>query len=73
MLWVGCHPPDRAAQSPIQPSLEHLQIWGSDGGVWHVQLDGVNIPAICEREGRYFHGFFMNLIFLLFSSAPFTD
>lgn len=33
----------------------------------------MDIPAICEWEGRYFRDFFMNLIFLLFSSAPFTD
>jgi len=26
--WAGCHPPDQAAQHPIQPSPEHLQGWG---------------------------------------------
>lgn len=26
--WAGCHPPDQAAQRPIQPVLEHLQEWG---------------------------------------------
>ena len=27
LLWAGCHPPDQAAQNPIQPGLERLQGW----------------------------------------------
>jgi len=27
LLWAGCHPPDQAAQGPIQPGLGHLQGW----------------------------------------------
>jgi len=29
LLWVGCLPPDQAAQDPIQPGSEHLQGWGT--------------------------------------------
>jgi len=28
-LGKGCHPPAQAVQDPIQPSLEHLQRWGT--------------------------------------------
>jgi len=38
LLWAGCQPPDQAAQGPVPPGLECLQIWGTHSFFgWHCQ------------------------------------